>query len=108
MTLILSLRFLAAHGVWDARQECRHTLHERLQVATLQLMHGVDEPRGGVFLGLQVVIGYESQESFPHLIVRNIKQEAISIFIIALDGKITTLIYHRQRLFHISLIVIKL
>ena len=92
--------------VWDTGQESCEGIAESSCLARIQQTDRTDQPAGnGNSLYFEIITGQQAKETSAYFIIGEIQQIGMGIFIVILDSKISTLVNHGKRAFHISFVI---
>ena len=82
-------------------------LLDLFRIACFESIRYAVGPRAGVGLLLEVATGQDRDKAILHLLIGKVEPVGIAPGIDGLDGEVATLVNHRQRLFHICLVIDK-
>ena len=105
--LIMTFRIIT-QLVRNTGEEYLKTLHKRLHIPTLQFTHEFsDVETSFIISNFSIKRNQKIEETITNFIIRKLKRIKANLLIISFYSQVTALINHRQRCFHIRLVIDK-
>ena len=106
MTLAFERHTLTQQTVGDGGEERLHAEDEGLGTTGLKVVSGSLKPVGTAFITpTEIVGGQGGDEAAADLPVREVEKVGVAAGVVILDSQVPALINHRERPFHIGLVI---